>query len=196
MTKIIIPKVDKLNYGCGSEYLEGWFNVDYTKAVKTDYCGDMYSMRYIPEFSNRFSYVLLKYVFEHGNNHMSFMKGLYNICKPDAIVEIICPYYSSVDAWSDPDHKRAISENIFFHFDRSSYLWYPNNPITPATRNRYLPNFDFEMKHINFIMNPGFDNLNPQETEYVRKHLMNTVNYIHVILKVIKPGRTERIERK
>jgi len=33
-------------------------------------------------------------------------------------VTFVCPYYSSIRAWQDPTHKRAISEATFLYFDK------------------------------------------------------------------------------
>jgi len=36
----------KLHAGCGPRYIDGWFNVDLRKDVKTDYCGNILDLVY------------------------------------------------------------------------------------------------------------------------------------------------------
>jgi SAM-dependent methyltransferase len=46
---------------------------------------------------------------------------LYRVLKPDALIQFECPYYSSVWAWADPTHVRAISEYSFLYLNQDAY---------------------------------------------------------------------------
>lgn len=47
---------------------------------------------------------------------IAFMNELWRILKPGGTCQIIAPYYSSMRAWQDPTHRRAISEMTFHYF--------------------------------------------------------------------------------
>ena len=50
-----------------------------------------------------------------------FWVELYRVLKPDAVLQFECPYYSSVWAWADPTHVRAISEYTFLYLNQDAY---------------------------------------------------------------------------
>lgn len=52
-----------------------------------------------------------------------FWSELYRVLKPGACVQFECPYYSSVWAWADPTHVRAISEYTFVYLNQDSYTF-------------------------------------------------------------------------
>lgn len=179
----------KLNYGCGMDYREGWVNVDQSMAVKSDY-RTLYDLSW--DYKNKFTEVLMSHVFEHIQDPIQFMEDLYSFCAPDAKVTIISPYYTSIYAWSDPDHKRGISERSFDHFNRLTY--FPKgdgsrNPVTPASRFDYFPECDFEPTSMIFVMEPEFENVENAVKANLVKYCMNAVREIRVTLTVIKPAR-------
>lgn len=183
-------ELEKLNFGCGHDYMEGWVNVDHSPQVKRD-CDGLTEVGY-KYGANSFDFILMKHSFEHVYDQLGLMEQLYALCVDGALVEILCPYYTSADAWGDPDHKRAISENTFSHFDRKAYFPRKDgkpNPITPAHQSQYMPNCDFEPVKLECVMNPPWDAASAAEAEFARKHYMNAVAYFHVVLKAIKPGR-------
>lgn len=174
--------------------MDGWVNVDHSVSVRSDLCGSLSEVLgvYGPD---AFSAVLLKHVFEHVQDQIGFMEQLYAVCAPDARVFVHCPYYSSADAWSDPDHKHAISENTFFHFDRSAYLWEPGNPITAAHSDSFLPACDFELLTRDYVLYPEWYDKTPEEKEFACKHYNNVVAELRVLLRCVKPGRTDALKR-
>jgi hypothetical protein len=48
------------------------------------------------------------------------MKQCYILLKPDGLMYITCPYYTHKSAWGDPTHVRAISEDSFIYYSRST----------------------------------------------------------------------------
>lgn len=46
---------------------------------------------------------------------------IYRVLKPNAFVQFECPYHSSVWAWADPTHVRAISEFTFLYLNQDAY---------------------------------------------------------------------------
>jgi len=56
----------------------------------------------------------------------AFWEDLYRVLVPNGWVYGECPYYSSLWAWSDPTHTRAISEHSFVFFAQDSYRVQPS----------------------------------------------------------------------
>jgi SAM-dependent methyltransferase len=60
----------------------------------------------------------------------------YRVLKPGGRVQFTCPYYSSVWAWADPTHTRAISEQTFLYLNQDAYRVGGSIPD-------FRPEFDF-----------------------------------------------------
>lgn len=60
----------------------------------------------------------------------AFWEDLYRVLKPGGWLYGECPYYTSIWAWSDPTHTRALSEAAFVFFDQDAYR-IPQSAISP-----------------------------------------------------------------
>jgi len=99
----------KLNFGCGNEIKEEWINVDIQKRGGIDESFDFTNYPY-PFKENTFDYVLIDNVLEHLHNPQEVMSELWRICKKNAMIEIIVPYYNSYYAYADPTHTNFFNE--------------------------------------------------------------------------------------
>lgn len=99
----------KLNFGCGKDVRKGYVNVDMQKGKGIDRSFDFLKMPY-PLEDDTFDQVVIDNVLEHLNNPQKIMKEIWRICKKNAIVEIIVPYYNSYYAWADPTHINFFNE--------------------------------------------------------------------------------------
>ncbi len=97
----------KLNIGCGRDYreIEDWVNYDISPIC--DVIGDW--TEGLPFKENSFEAIFAAHVLEHIADLQAFKKELVRVLAPTGMMEIIVPNYLSIDAWSDPDHKRAFS---------------------------------------------------------------------------------------
>jgi hypothetical protein len=59
--------------------------------------------------------------------------------KPGAYVRFECPHSSSVWAWADPTHVRAINEYCFLYLNQDAYR------SAGSAIPDYRPSFDFEL---------------------------------------------------
>jgi SAM-dependent methyltransferase len=59
-----------------------------------------------------------------------FWEELYRVLKPEGWLYAECPYHSSVWAWADPTHTRAMSEHALVFFNQDSYR-IPDSMISP-----------------------------------------------------------------
>jgi ubiquinone/menaquinone biosynthesis C-methylase UbiE len=102
----------KLNFGCGNDIKpkkEGWVNVDIQKRKGIDKSFDFEKAEY-PFKDDTFDHVLMDNVIEHLNNPDKVLRELWRICKKDAKVEIIVPYYNSYYAYADVTHVNFFNE--------------------------------------------------------------------------------------
>jgi SAM-dependent methyltransferase len=84
-----------------------------------------------------------------------FWSELYRVMKPGGFVRFECPHSSSVWAWADPTHVRAINEYAFLYLNQDAYRS-PGSAIPD-----YRPNFDFVLaQHENIP-----DHTNPENRE-------------------------------
>ena len=91
-------------------------------------------------------FVVALHVLEHIGEHQGDMRAwwqfwteLYRVMKPGTRIQFECPYYSSVWAWADPTHVRAISEYTFLYFNQDAYRSNRKQGAMPD----YRPPFDF-----------------------------------------------------
>ena len=105
----------KLNFGCGKAIKRGWINVDIQKGKGIDKSFNFDKFPY-PFESNTFDYVLLDNVLEHLDRPSEVLNELRRICKKDAIIKIIVPYYHSRGAYNDIAHKHFFNETTFDSF--------------------------------------------------------------------------------
>jgi SAM-dependent methyltransferase len=81
----------------------------------------------IPLADNSVDIGIAMHVFEHigpaGDARAWFytFEELYRVLKPGAMLQFECPYYSSLWAWADPTHVRAISEYSFLYLNQDAY---------------------------------------------------------------------------
>lgn len=66
-----------------------------------------------------------------------FWEELYRILVPDGMIHFESPLYSSVWAWADPSHTRALSPQSFVFFSQDSYR------VKPSAISPFRINCDF-----------------------------------------------------
>lgn len=69
------------------------------------------------------AYHLLEHIGKQGETDewFFFFEDLYRVLKPEGILQFLCPLYSSVWAWADPSHTRALSPESFNFICQDSY---------------------------------------------------------------------------
>jgi SAM-dependent methyltransferase len=105
----------KLNFGCGDLIWEGYDNVDIQEDKRLTKSFDFNRFPY-PIKENTYDYVWSRSVLEHLEEPDKVLHELWRICKPDAIIEIIVPYYNNKSAVSDMQHKHFFSDATFMVF--------------------------------------------------------------------------------
>ena len=112
----------KLNLGCGTDYRQGYINVD-KGACKCDIQHDIEIAPY-PFEDNSVDEVLLQHVLEHidPERFYNMMKEIYRICKNGAKIHVESPMAGSNNYFTDPTHKMPVTDRTFDYFDKTKAL--------------------------------------------------------------------------
>ena len=89
-----MKKSEKLNLGCGSDIKEGFINLDFQKFDGVDLTHDLNKIPY-PFKDSSFSEINMRNILEHLNDSYAIMKEIYRISKPNALIKIRTPHFSS-----------------------------------------------------------------------------------------------------
>lgn len=100
------------------------------------------------------------------------MEEIYRVCKAEAVVQVVVPYYTSRGAFRDPTHVRYIAEDTFQYFEQPT---------------DYGIQTDFRIEAIRYEMRKPFRYLPEFVRKRCRRHLWNVVENMYVTLRVRKP---------
>lgn len=108
----------KLNVGCGTDFREGWINLDNFDDERIDVRHDLETYPY-PFEDGDLDEIMAINVLEHIANPLLVIEELHKITTNNGKIVIRVPYYNSKDMGTDPTHKNFFSENSFDYFDPS-----------------------------------------------------------------------------
>ena len=110
---------------------------------------------------------------EHTKDLLKFFDEIYRILKPGAKCTIIAPYYSSIRAWQDPTHTRAISEATFLYTNKQ---WREANKL-----DHYGITCDFDFTY-GYAFNPSWQSRSEESRAFAVAHYINVVSDIMATL--------------
>lgn len=119
----------RLNLGCGARIkpaTEGWVNVDIARQEGVDLVHDLDRGPW-PIVAETATEIEAKDIFEHVWNPILFMVECHRVLKPDAILHLHTPYYRSIDAFTDPTHRRFPTEHTFDYWIPGRLLYTEHN---------------------------------------------------------------------
>jgi len=182
----------KLSLACGQNKPEGFKGVDIAKTDQTDYVQDLLQFPWSQFADNSVDEIECSHFVEHiphGNGYndpfFQFFDEIYRILKPAefdpanpnialrGFATITCPYYSSMRAWQDPTHNRAISEASFLYLNKQ---WRIDNKL-----DHYPVTCDFDFSY-GYVVSPDWQNRNQEAQSFAIRSYVNTVNDIQVML--------------
>lgn len=111
-----------LNLGCGTDYMDGWVNVD-SGNIKCDVKHDIECFPW-PFKDSSVSKIKMQHVLEHVSREkfIPLLREIYRVCCDGAAIGIISPYAGSDNFWTDPTHKLPLTIRTFDYFDESKAL--------------------------------------------------------------------------
>jgi len=168
----------KLDIACGQNKQSGFKGVDIAPGPGVDFVWDLEKYPWEPFKDDSVEEVYVSHYAEHTKDLMKFMDEIWRICIPDAKVTIIGPYYTSIRAWQDPTHTRALSEATWIYFNKD---WRVANKL-----DHYPIKSNFEIKNIMVFFNPPWDKKSEEARQFAAQHYWNVISDILVELRVIK----------
>jgi SAM-dependent methyltransferase len=139
-----MPLPDKLNLGCGPKRLAGHLNVDRVAAVRPDLVHDLDAHPY-PLPDSAFSEVCAYDVIEHLADPVAFMREVWRLARPGAVLRITTPHYSCANAYTDPTHKLQLGLFSFDYFT-AGHPW------------NYYGSEGFQIRHRHLVFTPSLPN--------------------------------------
>lgn len=180
----------KLSLACGDRVPEGFKGVDIAKTDSTTYVQDLLKFPWKQFADNSVDEIECSHFIEHiphGNGYedpfFQFFDEIYRILKPaefapdnpniptKGFMTIVCPYYSSMRAWQDPTHNRAISEASFLYLNKQ---WRIDNKL-----DHYPLSCDFDFSY-GYILDPAWQNRSQEAQAFAMKHYINVITDIQV----------------
>ncbi len=185
-------KVLKLSLACGDNKPKGFMGVDIAKTKSADYVQDLLKFPWKQFKTGSVDEIECSHFVEHiphgdGYNDpfFQFFDEIHRILKPatfdpnnpnvplTGFATITCPYYSSMRAWQDPTHQRAISEASFLYLNKQ---WRVDNRL-----DHYPVTCDFDFSY-GYVLNPEWQSRSEDARNFAVQHYINSVNDIQVIL--------------
>ena len=191
--KVEERKFVRYNLASGGIKMDGYIGVDIKKTDEVDVVMDLEKFPW-PIESNSVDEIFCSHYIEHTPDMIKFMDECYRILKPaefdpnlpnkaiSGFMTAITPYYSSMRAWQDPTHLRAISE--------ASYLYYNKDWRVMNKLDHYGIKSNFNYTY-GYSMDPFWAAKNAEMQAYAIKHYMNVVNDIQVVLTKIEEAITK-----
>ncbi len=110
--------ISKLNLGCGNDIRTDFINLDIAKLPGVNVICDINSDP-LPFEDSTFEYIICNDILEHVRLD-KVLKEIHRVLKPNGIVEIRVPHFTSSNNFIDPTHKRMFSFRTFEFFVKSA----------------------------------------------------------------------------
>lgn len=168
----------KLNVGCGKNIKEGYINLDIKQIPGIDVIHDLNKFPY-PLKSNDFDEILCQDILEHVDNLLLVMNEIYRILKPNGLLKIRVPHFTSSIAFNDPTHKHFFAWDSFNYFLKSNpYNFYVDFSFEIVERKI---EFGKKLAFWNWIIEP-IVNLFPKLYEDTPLRIFPAMN-LHFVLR-------------
>lgn len=127
--------IQKLNFGCGNDIRQGYDNVDIKGPIVCDF-------NFIPyKFSdeNTYKYVIIDHVLEYMVFPEKVLNEIWRLCKKNAVIEILAPYYNNKGAYKDMNVFHFFSDRTFEILVKRNYKFeLVHLGLIPTTFGKYL----------------------------------------------------------
>lgn len=172
-----------LDLGCGVRKKEGYIGIDVARVSGVDITCDIEKGLCIKD--DCVDKIYSSFFFEHVRDPIRLFREICRICKNEAIVEIIVPYYASINAFQDPTHHSFFCEDTFRYFNSERYL------SSGAGVKAGLEIVSIKYYYSNLVRKfyPEF------LKRFLRMHFINMVGNFKVILKVKKNAIYKSLSR-
>ena len=172
----------RVDLACGQRKKDGFIGVDKVATDKTDRVHDLMTFPWpfkdeeVYEFNCEHFVEHIPMTLPSGENGLiRFMEEAYRCLMPGGTIRIAAPYYSSIEAWQDPTHVRAISERTFVYFDRKAML--------AADLDHYDIKTNFEAVSRIYRLHPECEAYSEERRSHMIKYYWNVVQEFQIVLR-------------
>jgi hypothetical protein len=168
----INDKLIKLDIGCGTNKQVGFIGVDRVELPGVDQIVDLEVYPW-PWEDGSVEEIYCSHYIEHTTDLIVFMDECYRVLQVGGKMTVVAPYYTSMRAWQDPTHKRAISEATFLYFNKG---WRTANGL-----EHYGIKSDFDFAY-GYVFSPLWQNRSEEARSFALLHYINVALDIQVTL--------------
>lgn len=172
-----------IDLGCGKRKKKGFFGFDMKKDSDADHVCDL--SKGIPLADNSVDKIYTSHFLEHLEDYNFMMREMIRVCKNEACIEIILPYYTYIGAplhsyWDNP-HRQVFSEAYFIE-----------SCINPCFNNYSIEKIDYKFIKYRIIRKDIFKMLFCFVYNFIisnsikRRHIINSIEEFRIILRVSK----------
>lgn len=168
-----------LDLGAGKTPLPGLISVD--QIPEADVRCDLFKRRWFkPQYrwpfkTHAVDLLASSHFLEHVPDWDAFWREAYRVVKPGGYVAMVTPYYSSVRATQDPDHKQMISAERYEYLNAA---WRKQFQL-----DHYGAKVDFRRLALLFGIHEDFRQRDMSVVSYAMKHYINVIEDLAVILQ-------------
>ena len=184
----------RLNMGCGYNKLDGWVNVDSSRACEPDVVHDLESLPW-PWPDDSADRVRFFHSLEHMGRvpsvFLGMMQELYRVCRNGAEIEIAVPHPRHDNFLGDPTHVRIVTPNLLKLFDRQACDEVKRRGGSNTPFAHYL-SVDFAITSVTTALEEPYytryanKELSDEDIERMSRELNNVVSEYRMLLVVRK----------
>ena len=164
----------RLDLACGQKCRDGFIGVDIAPGPGVSCVMDLFAPRWGFAY-NSVDEIWCSHFVEHTTNLIAFMDEMHRIMAPSAIATLTAPYYTSMRAWQDPTHTRAITDATFVYFDAA---WRKREKL-----DHYQIAADFEQIEVKHMIHPDYQHFPMEQIREAMKHQWNVIEDLQVTLR-------------
>lgn len=177
-------KLIKVELACGQNKKDGWIGMDKVKTAQTDIVHDLLTFPWPLDDASIYEMNCEHFV-EHIPIQLAdgsyglhkFMEEVYRCLMPGGTIRFVAPYYTSIRAWQDPTHTRAISEVTFEYYNKK------NSEAMHV--DHYGAKCNFEAVSKVYGITPEWEASSDEARQWAMKHYFNVVADIEVVLRKV-----------
>jgi hypothetical protein len=179
-----LPKeMRKIDLACGQQKKEGFIGIDSANIDGVDIVHDLLDFHW-PFEDNSIWEMRCSHFVEHIPVQMKdgsfglnrFMEEVYRCLMLGGQITIVAPYYTSIRAWQDPTHVRAITDLTFNYYSKGGV----------SRVDHYMPKCNFEIVHKRYVLNKECEPWGDEARHFALKHYCNVVDDIQFTLRKIE----------
>ncbi len=174
--KEAIPQyLKRVDLACGVSKKANFIGIDINPEVKPDIIHDLNVYPWPLEDQSCFELHCNHFV-EHVHDIKAFMEECHRILVLKGLFVLSAPYYTSFEAYQNPDHKRSVHEKFFLNF---------NQEYLSKKSVDYQTKANFKIESAKYNYDPEWQTRSDDAQVWAREHYWNVVKYFELTLRKV-----------